>query len=266
MTKQPNPILNRLPKEVQNYIHRLEQVRTDFVANVSHELRTPLTVVRGYLESLISQDCLDKKILNKIYTQMLQQSLRMTEIIEDLLLLAHLESDDHPPEEKDIAISQILNALCIDAKTISGDKKHRIYLKTDNKIHLYGAESELRSLFSNLIINAVKYTPEKGRVDISWHKDEKGRAFFSVKDTGIGIEPAHLPRITERFYRVDKARSRERGGTGLGLAIVKHVLLRHDASLEIDSEIGKGSVFTCVFPAKRVKLLSPPIKKSTKTK
>jgi two-component system phosphate regulon sensor histidine kinase PhoR len=254
MTKQPNLIFNQLPKEAQDYIHRLEQVRTDFVANVSHELRTPLTVVRGYLESLISQEGIDKKVLNKIYAQMLQQSLRMTEIIEDLLLLAHLESDDHPLEEKEVLISTMLNALCLDAKTISGDKKHRIHLKADKKLYLYGAESELRSLFSNLIINAVKYTPEKGRIDIRWHQDEKGRALFSVKDTGIGIEQEHLPRLTERFYRVDKARSRERGGTGLGLAIVKHVLLRHDAKLEIDSRIGTGSVFTCIFPAKRVTL------------
>lgn len=245
---------DKLPEDVKDYIHHLEQVRSDFVANVSHELRTPLTVIRGYLEALIHNKHPDVEMLAKIYMQMYQQSLRMADIIEDLLLLAHLEGEDHPVDEKkDIPVADILQALCMDARNISGDKKHKIILHADEKLHLTGSESELRSLFSNLIVNAVKYTPAGGHIMVDWYRDENARAIFSVSDTGIGIAREHIPRITERFYRVDKARSRERGGTGLGLAIVKHVLLRHEARLKIESEVGKGSKFTCEFPARMKK-------------
>jgi len=240
----------KLPSEVKDYIHHLEQVRSDFVANVSHELRTPLTVIRGYLETLIHQEQTEKDVLNKIYSQMYQHSLRMADIIEDLLLLAHLEGEDTLDEKKDIAIKDMLQALCLDAKNISGDKKHTIILHADEHLLLSGSETELRSLFSNIIVNAVKYTPAFGSITIDWYRDQN-HAYFSVTDTGIGIAKEHIPRITERFYRVDKARSRERGGTGLGLAIVKHVLLRHHATLQIESEVGKGSRFTCVFPLTR---------------
>ena len=242
---------DKLPEEVKAYIHHLEQVRSDFVANVSHELRTPLTVIRGYLEALIHHEHADTEMLNKIYSQMHQQSLRMADIIEDLLLLAHLEGEDPPVEEKkDIAVKDMLQALCLDAKNISGDKKHNITLHADENLFLSGSENELRSLFSNIIVNAVKYTPALGSITVDWYRD-KNNAYFSVTDTGIGIAKEHIPRITERFYRVDKARSRTRRH-GLGLAIVKHVLLRHDATLQIESEIGKGSKFTCVFPAHRI--------------
>lgn len=242
-----------LPKHVKDYIRHLEQVRSDFVANVSHELRTPLTVIQGYLESLIKNEHPDKKHLNKIFTQMYQHSLRMADIIEDLLLLSHLEGEDHSIEEKrDIIVADILKTICLDAKNISGDKKHKIKLTADASVLLSGSENELRSLFSNIIVNAVKYTPREGSINIEWCCDEEGRGRFRVSDTGIGIAKEHLPRITERFYRVDKARSRERGGTGLGLAIVKHVLLRHGAELEIESVIEKGSTFTCLFPAERI--------------
>jgi two-component system phosphate regulon sensor histidine kinase PhoR len=253
MSKQNNINLDTLPQEVKDYIRHLEQVRSDFVANVSHELRTPLTVIRGYLETLINHKNPDKKILNRIFIQMYQQSLRMADIIEDLLLLAHLESEDHTIDEnKDVVVKDILQALCMDAKNISGEKKHKISLNADAGLFICGSESELRSLFSNLIVNAVKYTPAGGRINIDWRRDQNGYGHFSVTDTGIGISSEHIPRITERFYRVDKARSRERGGTGLGLAIVKHVLLRHDGKLQIESEIGKGSKFTCIFPAARI--------------
>jgi two-component system phosphate regulon sensor histidine kinase PhoR len=245
----------KLPDDVKDYIHHLEQVRSDFVANVSHELRTPLTVIRGYLEALIHHEHAEQESLNKIYTQMHQQSLRMADIIEDLLLLAHLEGEDHPVDEKkNIPVNEILQALCLDAKNIGGDKQHKITLHADDKLMLTGSENELRSLFSNIIVNAVKYTPAHGSIVVDWYRNDKNEACFTVTDTGIGIASEHIPRITERFYRVDKARSRERGGTGLGLAIVKHVLLRHDAKLTIESEVGKGSKFTCIFPAKRTSI------------
>ncbi len=239
--------LSVLSTELQEYIRHLEQVRSDFVANVSHELRTPLTVIRGYLEVLTQQQTVEPEILNKIHEQMYQQTLRMTDIIEDLLLLAHLEAEDLTLEEKKkVDVKKILQALCQDAMHIGADKHHVIELKANEDLTIQGSENELRSLFSNLIVNAVKYTPAGGSILIEWYK-QNDNAHFVVTDTGIGIAKEHIPRITERFYRVDKARSRERGGTGLGLAIVKHVLLRHDASLEIESEVGKGSRFCCVF-------------------
>jgi len=253
MKKNSNLSSTKLPKSIKAYIRHLEQVRSDFVANVSHELRTPLTVIQGYLETLIKSERYDKKVLQKIFIQMYQHSVRMADIIEDLLLLSHLESDDHFTDEKNmISVSDILTTLCIDAKSISGNKLHHITLKTEPTLFLSGSESELRSLFSNIIVNAIKYTPSKGDILIQWYGDHLGRGIFKVTDTGIGIAREDMPRVTERFYRVDKARSRERGGTGLGLAIVKHVLLRHDGELYIESVLDKGSTFTCVFPASRI--------------
>jgi two-component system phosphate regulon sensor histidine kinase PhoR len=253
MKKNNDSQLQKLPKTVKTYIKHLEQVRSDFVANVSHELRTPLTVIQGYLETLIKGENINKKSLPKIFMQMYQHSIRMADIIEDLLLLSHLESDDHLTEEKnDIRVADLLKTLVVDAKNISGEKKHKITLKADARVGINGSESELRSLFSNIIVNAIKYTPSKGQIMIEWFRDESGQGVFRVSDTGIGIAKEHLPRITERFYRVDKARSRERGGTGLGLAIVKHVLLRHDGELEVVSTVDKGSIFICRFPMSRV--------------
>ncbi|OGT35748.1 MAG: two-component sensor histidine kinase [Gammaproteobacteria bacterium RIFCSPHIGHO2_12_FULL_37_14] len=258
MKKHSDPHLKKLPKLVKNYIEHLEQVRSDFVANVSHELRTPLTVIQGYLETLIENKLPDKKTLNKIFIQMYQHSFRMADIIEDLLLLSHLESEDHLSDErKGIKVADILKTIKLDAKNLSGEKQHKINLKADARVLLNGAESELRSLFSNIIVNAIKYTPNKGSIHIEWYGDSHGQGIFRVADTGIGIAKEHLPRITERFYRVDRARSRERGGTGLGLAIVKHVLLRHHGQLEIESVPDKGSTFTCVFPKERIILLPP---------
>ena len=253
MKKQNELRLGKLPRLVKDYIKHLEQVRSDFVANVSHELRTPLTVIQGYLETLINNKHPDKKTLNKIFTQMYQHSIRMADIIEDLLLLSHLESEDHPSDEKKgIVIADILKTIKLDAKNLSGEKKHRISLRANAYVLMNGSENELRSLFSNLIVNAIKYTPDQGHIHIEWGSDPHGRGIFRVSDTGIGIAKEHLPRVTERFYRVDKARSRERGGTGLGLAIVKHVLLRHAGQLEIESVPDKGSTFTCIFPADRI--------------
>ncbi len=242
--------LKNLPASVRSHINQLERVRQDFVANVSHELRTPLTVIRGYLETLIQKDKKSKSY-QKIFTQMYQHSLRMEIIINDLLLLSRLESEDQPLEEtQDIAVTEILKNICEDAKRISGEKQHEIQLQADANLHLMGSEEELKSLFSNIIINAVKYTPAKGYIIVKWYRDNK-QAIFSVTDTGIGIAEDHIPRITERFYRVDKARFRESGGTGLGLAISKHVLMRHQGELIVKSELGVGSTFICKFPNAR---------------
>ncbi|PMB54371.1 Phosphate regulon sensor protein PhoR (SphS) [Coxiella-like endosymbiont] len=240
--------LTTLPKAVREHINQLERIRRDFVGNVSHELRTPLTVIRGYLETLLKKKNSEIKCYQKIFSQMYQYSSRMEATIDDLLLLSRLESDDHPPKEKvNVSVYEILKILCADAKRISAEKQHRITLEADTNLYVNGSEEELKSLFSNIIINAVKYTLAKGRIHVKWYSDDN-HLVFSVSDTGIGIAKEHIPRITERFYRIDQARSRESGGTGLGLAIVKHVLMRHQGDLHIESEPGQGSTFTCRFP------------------
>lgn len=251
MKKKAEISLANLPDAVKAHIQHLELIRRDFVANVSHELRTPLTVIQGYLESLLAQELDQTKPWKKIFEQMFQHSVRMANIIEDLLLLSILETDDYPLDEKPkIHIAKLLKILLTEAKNISGDKRHHFSLRVNSRILLNGAASELKSLFSNLIINAIKYTPAGGKIKIEWAA-QKGMAIFRITDTGIGIAKKQIPRITERFYRVDKGRSRESGGTGLGLAIVKHILLRHQAELIVESQLGKGSVFTCIFPAER---------------
>ncbi|MBS0350005.1 MAG: two-component sensor histidine kinase [Proteobacteria bacterium] len=254
MKKKPEISLDKLPESVRAHIVHLERVRRDFVANVSHELRTPLTVIQGYLEALLAQNLDETKPWKKIFSQMYQHSIRMANIIEDLLLLSILETDDYPLQENaNINIKEMLQTLVAEARNISGDKKHSITLKADPEVRLNGAENELKSLFSNLIINAIKYTPAKGKIKVYWGQ-EQGRAVFKVSDTGIGIAKKEIPRITERFYRVDKGRSRESGGTGLGLAIVKHILIRHQSELSVASQLGKGSTFTCLFPPARTVL------------
>lgn len=236
-----------LPEPVINHIQHLERMRQDFVANVSHELRTPLTVIHGYLETLLNRDLNEDIPWKKILTQMHQQTLRMENLIEDLLLLSRLEcKEDDTLETKWVNVSALLNTIYQEAKAFSGELRHHIQLETDPTLLLQGNEDELRSLFSNIIFNAVKYTPANGKININWYLDNK-EAYFNVKDTGIGIAPEHIPRLTERFYRVDPARSRASGGTGLGLAIAKHVLLRHHGKLEVTSQLGEGSLFTCVF-------------------
>lgn len=255
MSKNNSLLLEKIPKQVIDHINQLERVRRDFIANVSHELRTPLTVLRGYLEILMTKEVKSSdefECYHKIFEQMFHHSIRMESIINDLLILSRLESEDQPLEEKPcIDINGILHTCCVDAERISGDKNHIIQLHADESLRLNGAEEELKSLFSNIIINAVKYTPEEGTIIIHWYF-LGNKAIFKVTDTGIGIAKDQIPRITERFYRADKARSRENGGTGLGLAIVKHVLMRHQGELVIESDLGKGSTFTCFFPNFRV--------------
>lgn len=231
----------------QNWAERVEKMRQDFVANVSHELRTPLTVILGFLEVMIDQNAPELAPWQAILQQIYQQSQRMQSIVDDLLLLSRLET--MPLEEakySPIDIPDMLERICKDARTLSGARAHQIHLECDESVKLNGIDSEIRSAFSNLVYNAVHYSPDQGNIWVKWSAQE-GQARFSVKDTGIGIAAEHIPRITERFYRVDTARSRERGGTGLGLAIVKHVLLRHHAHLEINSVVGQGSEFICVF-------------------
>lgn len=240
-------LFDNLPEPIASHIQHLERMRQDFVANVSHELRTPLTVIRGYLEALLEQSPKENTQFQKALAQMYQQSDRMQHVIEDLLLLADLEGGETEGKpEQLVAVSAMLKTICRDAEEFSASKNHQIHLKTDDTLKIKGIADELRSLFSNVIFNAVKYTPAEGRIYINWYH-EGDQAILTVRDTGIGIAEKHIPRLTERFYRVDKARSRASGGTGLGLAIVKHVLIRHGGSLEIKSELGKGSVFSCIF-------------------
>ena len=232
-------------------LHQLEQMRKDFVANVSHELRTPLTVIAGYLETLLDNvEAVNPRWLRALQ-QMQQQGARMQTLLNDLLLLAKLESTDYPSDNQPLAIDLLLLSIKNDAQALSGDQQHRISLEADPHLKLKGSEAELRSAFSNLVFNAVKYTPAGGDIRIRWWGDEQG-AHLAVSDSGMGIETRHLPRLTERFYRVDSSRASNTGGTGLGLAIVKHVLLRHRGNLEISSVPGKGSTFTCHFAAAQV--------------
>lgn len=232
-------------------LYQLEQMRKDFVANVSHELRTPLTVIAGYLETLLDNvEAINPRWLRALQ-QMQQQGARMQTLLNDLLLLAKLEATDYPSDNQPVAADLMLLSIKNDAQALSGEHQHRITLEADPHLKLKGSEAELRSAFSNLVFNAVKYTPAGGDIRIRWWGDEQG-AHLSVSDTGMGIEAKHVPRLTERFYRVDSSRASNTGGTGLGLAIVKHVLLRHRGNLEISSVPGKGSTFTCHFAPAQV--------------
>lgn len=229
---------------------RLEQMRRDFVGNVSHEMRTPLTVVAGFLETMAdSNDCGER--WKHSVELMRQQTKRMQNLVEDLLLLSRLENERNQPAHDTVAVGAMVSMMKEDARLLSADKQHVIEVHCEQNIGLRGSERELYSAFNNLVTNAIRYTPKGGRIHIRWQATSDG-ASFSVSDTGVGIAPEHIPRVTERFYRVDPGRSRESGGTGLGLAIVKHVLQRHDAKLQIESQPGMGSTFTCKFPAERV--------------
>ena len=227
---------------------RVETMRRDFVANVSHELRTPLTVLVGFLETVRDLP-LDAQRVRDYVSMMRDQAGRMQRIIDDLLALSALESAPPPPEER-VRVAPLLARLRSDAEALSGGR-HEIGVSGEPTKDLLGSETELFSAFGNLVSNAIRYTPARGKVSIAWHEDPDG-ASFSVEDSGVGIAPEHVPRLTERFYRVDRGRSRETGGTGLGLAIVKHALMRHQASLEIDSRPGAGSRFSARFPAHRL--------------
>ncbi len=227
---------------------KTNQIQSDFVANVSHELKTPLTVLKGYLEILQNNSSLTKE-LEKPLQQMATQSGRMELIVQDLLYLAKLENRNEQINHKAVDITNIINTIIETISERIHKKQLKLELDIDSKLNVLGSQTELHAAFSNLIFNAVNYTPKNGIINVSWQPTEEG-ATFSVKDNGEGIPAKHLSRLTQRFYRADNDRSRERGGTGLGLAIAKHVLQRHEATLEIDSQIGIGSEFRCSFPVK----------------
>src|SRR5262245_42693404 len=231
-------------------LERVETMRRDFFANVSHELRTPLTVLCGFLETIADAGVSDGELMRRSLPLMTEQARRMQRLVKDLLTLSRLESSHNPVREEEINVPELARTLYHDALALSAGR-HRVLLDVASGDWLLAAEEELRSAFGNLISNAVRYTPERGEVEIAWRRDGT-EARFSVRDSGIGIAAQHIPRLTERFYRVDRSRSRETGGTGLGLAIVKHVLNRHHGRLEVASEPGRGSTFSAVFPAERV--------------
>lgn len=224
---------------------RLEQMRKDFVANVSHELRTPLTVINGYLETF-SDHGGDNPRWDRAVSQMLQQSRRMHMLIQDLMLLSRLEALPKAGVDAVIRLRSLMEMIREECE-LAAKGARRVVIECDDTIAISGNANELRSAFSNLAVNAARYTAENDTITLRWYRDDD-HAYFEVEDTGIGIEPQYIPRLTERFYRVDQSRSIDTGGTGLGLAIVKHVLIRHRAELRIRSVPDKGSVFSCVFP------------------
>ncbi len=240
-------------------LEKVDAMRRDFIANVSHELRTPLTVVGGFLETLSDMEGAVPEALKNYFAMMQEQTSRMRRIIEDLLTLSTIESSTEEPDNNEIDMGYLLKQIQNDAIGLSqslyqGNNKkvkHKIHLDADPTLNLSGAQDELHSAFSNLVSNAIRYTPKGGEIFITWSMQDE-QPVFSVRDTGIGIEQKHIDRLTERFYRVDRGRSRETGGTGLGLSIVKHILIRHQAKLEISSEIGVGSTFSVVFPKTRI--------------
>ncbi len=228
-------------------IHRANQMRSDFIANASHELRTPLTVVAGYLEVFANDDEGSPAQWQQQIERMRIQTTRMQKLIDDLLRLASLESEIEHESHDEINMPDLIESITREAKDLSGKQSHNIIVRTDKNLWLKGRYKELHSALSNIVFNAIKYSPEQANIEIDWYRDEHG-AHFAVRDYGEGIAAEHIPRLTERFYRVDAGRSREMGGTGLGLAIVKHVLARHQASLHVESEHGHGSFFRCDFP------------------
>lgn len=228
---------------------RVEGMRRDFVANVSHELRTPLTVVNGFVENLQDMPDLSNDSARRVLRLMAEQTRRMENLVADLLTLSRLENNLNPLREEAIDIGVLLNEVIQGGRLLSGEK-HVLQLEVKGSTKISGNRDELRSAFDNLLGNAIRYTPEGGSILLRWF-ERGGQQVFSVQDSGIGIPAQHIPRLTERFYRVDNSRSRETGGTGLGLAIVKHIAMRHQAKLEIFSEEGKGSTFSLVFPSGR---------------
>lgn len=234
-------------------LEKVEVMRRDFIANVSHELRTPLTVVGGFLETLSDMEGAVPEAIKSYFAMMQEQTGRMRRIIEDLLTLSKIESNTEEPVNIEIEMANLLKVIQNDALGLSqslNKTKHTIQLEADSRLNLIGSQDEIQSALSNLVSNAVRYTPKGGEIAISWGLSDE-QAVFSVRDTGVGIEQQHIDRLTERFYRVDRGRSRETGGTGLGLSIVKHILIRHQAKLEICSEVGVGSTFSVQFPKNR---------------
>jgi two-component system phosphate regulon sensor histidine kinase PhoR len=234
-----------------------EAMRRDFVANVSHEIRTPLTVLSGFIETLQTLP-LKRHEQDRYLSLMAQQSKRMQTLVDDLLTLSRLEGSPRPGGNDWVSTSLLFAQSQQEAQALSkllAPHGHEITFDVAAGFEIAGVQAELYSAISNLVINAVRYTPDIGKIKVSWKMLNDGRGEFMVKDTGQGIAAEHLPRLTERFYRIDRSRSRETGGTGLGLAIVKHVVQRHGAELQIESQLGQGSRFSITFPATRVRSL-----------
>jgi two-component system, OmpR family, phosphate regulon sensor histidine kinase PhoR len=230
---------------------RADAMRRDFVANVSHEIRTPLTVLSGFVETL-AQLPLSEAERQRVLALMAQQTGRMQALVADLLTLAQLEGSPRPGADRWISVSGLLQRALADAVALSAGR-HAITLQLAGEAELAGSENEFLSAVGNLMANAVRYTPDGGRIELRWLLREDGRGVIEVHDSGIGIAREHLPRLTERFYRVDGSRSRDTGGTGLGLSIVKHIVQRHGGEIDISSEVGKGSSFRLLLPALRVR-------------
>jgi two-component system phosphate regulon sensor histidine kinase PhoR len=231
-------------------LEAVARMRRDFIANVSHELKTPLTVISGFVETLEDLD-VDERQRKRFLKLMHEQAKNMQRLVADLLTLSALESEQSVVGDERFAVMPLLLALSNDAKGLSRGE-HHVDLEIGDAATVIGSRDELASAFGNLVSNAIRYTPSNGRITLGWQVEADGTGVFSVADSGIGIASEHLPRLTERFYRVDRSRSRATGGTGLGLAIVKHVLLRHQATLEVTSELGRGSRFAVRLPARRV--------------
>jgi two-component system, OmpR family, phosphate regulon sensor histidine kinase PhoR len=260
----PSPVDNRITLEVRiipygaglrlllaqdvTQLKKMERMRKDFVANVSHELRTPLTVLKGYLETLQDMDDGHSPLLTSSFQQMQGQTERMQHLVDDLLLLTRLETQQKKSQCVDVPA--LISQVCKEGDTLENASR-RTQLILDTNAHIVGEEQELRSAFTNLLGNALKYSPKDSLVKVRWYQ-EKGAVVLAVEDQGEGIAKADIPRVTERFYRVETKRHKKVNGTGLGLAIVKHVLMRHDARLNITSELGKGSCFSCHFPVERI--------------
>ncbi|HAS6108432.1 TPA: phosphate regulon sensor histidine kinase PhoR [Vibrio vulnificus] len=232
-------------------LKQLEGMRRNFFANVSHELRTPMTVLQGYLEMTEDPDMLVGPMWGKAHRVMTEQLNRMNSLVNQLLTLSKIEASPIHELDEVVDVPAMLEVLEKEAVSLSGDNQHTISFQVDKALKVYADEDQLRSAISNLVYNAVKYTPAGANVQVRWYRNSKG-ACLEVEDSGDGIEPQHIHRLTERFYRVDKARSRDTGGSGLGLAIVKHALTHHDTHLDIQSKVGSGSKFSFVLPAKLV--------------
>ncbi len=238
-------------------LHRLQAMRRDFVANASHELRSPLTILAGYLETLNDDQVLGPEWQEPV-EEMLGQCRRMNSLVNDLLEISRMETEEADATMDDVVnVPELINRILQYARTEDG-ARHDIQFECAGQAGLAGVERELHSAFSNLVTNALRYTPEGGKVRVRWYPRSDGAWVFEVEDNGIGIENKHIPFITQRFYRVDSSHSRKLGGTGLGLAIVKHVLHRHNALLEVDSTLGQGSTFRCIFPRTRCRIGAQP--------
>ncbi|EJG0888689.1 TPA: phosphate regulon sensor histidine kinase PhoR [Vibrio parahaemolyticus] len=232
-------------------LKQLEGMRRNFFANVSHELRTPMTVLQGYLEMTEDPDMIVGPMWTKAHGVMTEQLNRMNSLVNQLLTLSKIEAAPMHELEDVVNVPAMLEVLEKEALSLSGDDQHKLKFDVDTSLRVLGDDDQLRSAISNLVYNAVKYTPPGANIHVRWYQTAQG-ACLEVEDSGDGIEPQHLHRLTERFYRVDKARSRDTGGSGLGLAIVKHALSHHDSHLEIQSEVGVGSKFSFVLPSRLV--------------